>query len=229
MAHRSSVRSLYRILASFFVVAQVLSAQPGLAQKGKTSKTKAPEGLNATATVTPPKKHKMTDTVGIVNGTPILLYSYKDVLGDIIRSAARDSMVSEERFTVYVNAAWNQIVGDILSEQEIAKRHLAASDSETLTHLLDNPPDFLVRQFTNNQGVLQREAMRTALESPSNDSVTKVILGVERIKLEHEKLLRSVAPTATTDAERERQYTAWLRAEQKKSRIEDRRTAFGFY
>jgi len=211
------------------VFLSLLSLSTVFAQTGKQANKQSAVKQKAAPQTVAPKKHKMTDTVGVINGTPILLYNYKDILGDIIRSAARDSIVSEDNFTVYVNAAWDKVIEDVLTEQEITKRKLHLSDSELLDQVIENPPDFLAKQFTNAQGEVQKKAMRVSLVDPTNDSIASIILGVERIRLEHERLLRAVASRASSDQEREEQLQAWLRQQKAKAKIIDYRPRFGFY
>jgi hypothetical protein len=73
----------------------------------------------------PKKKHLLTDTVGMVNGSVIRLYDFRELLSDITRSEAPDSVVQDTEFTRYVNMTWERLVSDILIYQEIEKRNLS--------------------------------------------------------------------------------------------------------
>jgi hypothetical protein len=180
------------------------------------------------------KKHKMTDTVGVVNGQVILLYDYRGILSDMIRQAARDSAVKNgavtpAQLTDFVNAAWDKTVEDIIVEQEIYKRKLNLSDAETKARILKTPPPFLVQQFTDSMGKFRPDVMQQALNDPLNDSITHIIISVEKINLEHEALLAAIAQDVKSDEAKITRFNLWLKKQKLKARIDDRRVAFGYY
>jgi len=215
---------MYRLFAVSFLLLTLFTVRFAVAQQ-PAKKSKA----GSKTTIVPQKKHKSTDTVGVVNGRAILLYDYKGLLSDIIQKAAHDSVVTDDDFTKYVDAAWDKAVEDILVEQEIEKRKLTMSDSAVLAITVADPPDFLIKQFTDSSGSLHREALLSALTDTRNDSVAKIILGVERINLEHMAFINAIAPGARNQEERSRTYQIWLKEKKAKARIDDRRIAFGYY
>lgn len=215
-----------RILKALFVIALLFSTQnveQSFAQKKKPAKTQAKKEVK------PPKRHRGTDTVGIVNGEVIMLRDFKSVLSEIVRSAASDSIVSEENWTVYVDAAWDKCVEAVVLQQEIEKRKLSLTDDEVKEHLVTNTPEFLVTQFSDPSGNFNREALQYALNDPTQDSIVQIVVGAERFRLENDRLMKSVAPDAQSDADRQKLFAAWLNKQKNNARQIDRRIAFGYY
>src|SRR5258708_31955647 len=87
----------------------------------------------------PKKKHKNTDTLGVVNGTLIRFYDFKQQLASTIKdhkSEIKDSVVSDTAFTRFVNEAWDKLVSDIVIEQELEKRKLNLTTEKTIDRIL---------------------------------------------------------------------------------------------
>ena len=90
--------------------------------------------------VKPRKKHKNSDTVGVVSGTPIRYYDFKQQLNSIIqehRNEVKDSVVSDTAYTRFVNMTWDKLIGDIIIEQELSKRKLSFTTEKTIEKLLN--------------------------------------------------------------------------------------------
>src|SRR5579871_2335389 len=89
------------------------------------------------------KVHKPTDTVGVVKGVLITFHDFreelKQTLKEHIAEIPHDS-VSDTAFTRFVDITWEKMVGSILIDQEIQKRHLALTDAQTIAKIEANPP-----------------------------------------------------------------------------------------
>lgn len=210
---------LRSILFAFLVFAISTTADAQTKKKGSQKSAEQPA----------PKRHKGTDTVGVINGEVVMLRDFKSVLSEIIRSAASDSMVSEADWTVYVNAAWDECMKAVLVQQEIQKRGLALSPSQVKAALVADPPQFLAAQFIDSTGTFRPEILEWALNDPTQDSVVQIVVGAHRMKLEDESLRKSIAPNASTDAERNKQFDVWLEAQKQRARVIDNRLRFGYY
>ncbi len=177
----------------------------------------------------PKKKHKMTDTVGVVNGSVIRLYDFRELLSDITRTEAPDSIVQDTEFTRYVNMTWERLVSDILIYQEIEKRKLNISEEELVRRLLKEPPEELRLDFTNPEGTFEKEAYKDFLQGTQPDSARTLVLNYYHMQYEQESLLRALAPKAKSDRARHEAFAAWFKKAFQSAQIEDRRTGFGYY
>ncbi len=179
-----------------------------------------------------PRNHAPTDTVGVVNGVVIAYGDFKSIMSGYLRTfveRSHNDLVTDSLYSVIVDSAWIRAVTDVLIEQEIHKRKLAMSDTAIKSALLDNPPDYLRAQFTDSLGVLRKDVLKRALADPASDSIVEMIVGAEKIRLETDRLIQTVAAKAHTPAERIRLFDLWLRKAMATSKIVDRRTAFGYY
>lgn len=181
-----------------------------------------------TTAAKPRKKHKLTDTVGVVNGAVIRLYDFRELLSDIMRSQAPDSVVQDTEFTRYVDMTWERLVSDILIQREIEKRKLVLSESQVIERLLREPPNELKQDFSVS-GSFDVAAYEHFLESTEPDSTRTMVVNYFHMVYEQDNLMRALAPRAKSMRERTEAFAAWLRKVMKAARIEDRRTAFGYY
>ena len=204
----------------------VLLAQDTLAQK-KQPKPKTE--LKRVEKKSEPRKHLPTDTVGVINGDVITYSDYRTILGDVMRQAARDSIASEADFSKWVNTAWDQCLEAILTRQEITKRELKLSEDEIKAELVNDPPVFLAKQFTDSTGAFHPEALHAALYDPTQQDVVASIVAAQRMLMEEKSLKLSLAPAARTDAEREKAYQAWLTKAKNQAKTVDNRLRFGYY
>lgn len=177
----------------------------------------------------PKKKHLLTDTVGIVNGSVIRLYDFRELLSDITRSEAPDSVVQDTEFTRYVNMTWERLVSDILIYQEIEKRNLSISEEGLIERLIKDPPKEIKQDFTDEGGAFDHRSYEQFLRNTEPDSIRAFVLGFYQMQLEQEDLIRSIAPKGKSEKARNEAFALWLRKAFKTARIEDRRTSFGYY
>ncbi|HET6512758.1 MAG TPA: SurA N-terminal domain-containing protein [Candidatus Kapabacteria bacterium] len=219
-----------RLLPVFVLGLCALLAQDSLAQKKKhASKSEPKTELKKVEKKLEPRKHKPTDTVGVINGDVITYSDYRTILADIMRQAARDSIASEADFTKWVDAAWDHSLEAILTRQEITKRELKLTEDEVKAELVNNPPEFLKKQFTDSVGTFYPDALHAALYDPTQQDVVIGIVAAQRLMMEEKSLKLSLAPEARTDEEREKAYQAWLLKAKNNARTIDNRLRFGYY
>lgn len=180
----------------------------------------------------PKKKHKNSDTVAVVSGTVIRYYDFRQQLAATIkehRSEVKDSVVSDTAYTRFVNIAWDKLVGDIIIEQELAKRKLALTTEKTIELILKNIPKELKETFTDSSGSFNEKAFKAYLKNPNPDLQRTKILDYYQILFEQLRLADAIAPKAKSEEERMKLLGLWLKQKAAKAVIDDRRTAFGFY
>ena len=199
----------------------------------------SPSGTDSRQKVTQtkaPLKHHATDTVGVVDGVVIAYGDFKAMMYENLKTFVKrthDNVVTDSLYTVIVDSTWDKAVSDIIMEREIAKRGLSLSDDAVIDSLSHNPPEFISAQFTDSLGVVHREYIERSFKAQAQDSLIRVILMSERIRLETERLMNSVLASskskARTPRERQKVFDAWLRTTRAALTITDRRTMFGFY
>jgi hypothetical protein len=178
------------------------------------------------------KKHKMTDTVGVVNGTVIRYYDFRQQLAATIREhklEIKDSVVKDTEFTRFVNLAWNKLVADIIIESELQKRKLTLTTDKTIDLILKNIPKELKETFTDSAGTFNEKALKAYLKNPNPDQQRTKILDYYQILFEQQRLAAAIAPSERTEEERMKRFGLWLKEKVFKANIDDRRTAFGYY
>ena len=218
-------RALFLIL---FVFSFGHATWPSVAR----SQSPANESRKKITQVKPARKHNKSDTVGVVNGVVITYGDFMSIMSGYLKAfvaRSKDNLVSDSLYTVIVDSSWRRAVSDVLIEQEIRKRKLSMTDADVKAALIDNPPDYLRTQFTDSLGVLHKDIVKRALNDPASDSIVSVIVMGERIRLETDRLLASIAEKSHTPNDRDRAFEAWLRKTMAASKIVDRRTTFGFY
>lgn len=219
-----------RLLPIFVFSLCAVMAHQSIAQTKKpAAKTEKKTELKKVEKKREPRKHLPGDTVGVINGDVITYSDYRTIMADIMRQAARDSIASEADFTKWVNQAWDECLEAILTRQEITKRELKLSEDEVKTELVNDPPEFLKKQFIDSTGQFHPEALHAALYDPTQQDVVVGIVAAQRLMMEERALKLSLAPEARTDAEREKAYQAWLLKAKNNARTIDNRLGFGYY
>jgi hypothetical protein len=180
----------------------------------------------------PRKKHKMMDTVGVVNGTVIRYYDFREQLAATLKehkNEIRDSVVSDTAFTRFVNMTWDKLASDIIIENELQKRKLILTTDKTIGLILKNIPKELKETFTDSTGIVNVKALKAYLNNPNPDPQRTKILDYYQILFEQQRLAAAIAPMARTEEERMKRLGLWLQEKVSKANIDDRRTAFGYY
>jgi hypothetical protein len=221
------VRVRYSFFAILFVLCGGALALPlTLYAQSETPKLKQVPLKEAEA------RHKPGDTVAVVNGVIVTFADFNSIMSGYLKAfvaRSKDNVITDSLYTIIVDSAWDRAVSDILVEQEIVKRKLDMSIAMIKDSLVHNPPDFLRTQFTDSLGAFRPEIMQKALDDPRNDTIVSVILEGERVRLETERLVASIAKKGATGEARETAFTTWLRRTKRAATIDDRRTRFGFY
>ncbi|HEY3876153.1 MAG TPA: SurA N-terminal domain-containing protein [Candidatus Kapabacteria bacterium] len=216
---------------SFFVIVVLFifgtSVRPGnlLAQSKK-------EGPKSGSLKEFTGRHHPSDTVAVVDGVLITFADFNSIMAGYLKqfvAESKNDVVTDSLYTTIVDSAWARALSDILVEREIEKRKLSLDLPAIKDSLVHAPPKYLRQQFTDSTGTFQPEKMRTALNDPRNDTVVSVILEGERVRLETERLVTSVAKKGASPEERDRAFATWLRKAKQTAKIDDRRTRFGFY
>jgi hypothetical protein len=205
-----SVKLIFLLLTCIVVLSNALYAHPSDSLRTK-------------------KKHKLTDTVGIVNGTPIFYGDFKAILKGVIRDNQKDSVVSDTAFTRYVDLAWEKIIRDVIVEEEIGKRKLGLKDEQVIRKLLAEPAPELKKEFKKTDGSFDSAACGKYFRDPNPDLVRTQYLEYWRTRLEEDRLRLAIAPKARNPEEREQAFRQWYVKVRTKAQIIDGRTAFGLY
>ncbi len=177
-------------------------------------------------------RHKPGDTVAVVNGVIVTFADFNSIMSGYLKALVartKDSVVTDSLYTVTVDSAWDGAVDDILIEHEIAKRKLGMTTAMIKDSLVNDPPDFLRQHFTDSLGHFRPERMRKMLDNPRNDTIVRIIVGGERVRLETERLMANIAKKGVNADQREQAFETWLRKAKRAAKIDDRRTRFGFY
>jgi parvulin-like peptidyl-prolyl isomerase len=113
------------------------------------------------------------EVLGKVNGKEV---SYKQY-SELVRRAAENqkkqqgSDIDDETERQIRSQVWNQLVDEMLIEQEIDRLGITVTDQE-IRDIVNgqNPPEFLVKQFTDSTGTFRRDAYQQAMRDPQNKS-----------------------------------------------------------
>jgi parvulin-like peptidyl-prolyl isomerase len=113
------------------------------------------------------------EVLGKVNGKEV---SYKQY-SELVRRTAENQKkqqgneIDDETERQIRSQVWNQLVDEMLIEQEIDRLGITVTDQE-IRDIVNgqNPPEFLVKQFTDSTGTFRREAYQQAMRDPQNKS-----------------------------------------------------------
>jgi peptidyl-prolyl cis-trans isomerase D len=120
---------------------------------------------------------------GRVNGVPVSAQTYQQVYSQLAQqfraqgsgelSAAQQEMVREQ--------AWDNIVSNILTGEEIKKLGIGVTDEEILTFLRKSPPPEVQQYFKRDDGTFDYAAYQAALNNPEADWTAVEELARQRI------------------------------------------------
>jgi len=213
--------------SSFVVIAFGVSGLLAYSARGQS-----PNQGSRKVPVNQPTKHLPTDTVGVVNDEVITYADFKSIMSGYLKifvAQSGNNVVSDSLYTIIVDSSWDRAITDILTEQEIGKRHVGMTNAEIEDSLAQNPPDYLQKQFTDSLGKFHGDIMRKALADPRNDSIAAIVLSEEQVRMESEKLMNSFGPKNVSPEEHRKAFDSWLQRAKKKAHITDYRIRFGFY
>ena len=116
--------------------------------------------------------------LGEVNGDPISLEEYNQRVSYYNEQFNRQTsrlMTTEER-AQYEQQAWDDLVAARLFEQKMNDLGISVTDSELVDMITgDNPVPFIRQQFQQEDGTIDRIALRAAIEAPENREVWMMV------------------------------------------------------
>lgn len=113
-----------------------------------------------------------TNVLGEVDGEKIMADQYYQRIQnqiDIRRSQGNGEITDQEMDQIE-NQVWEEMIQEILMLREIKRRGIAATDSEVISIIKDNPPDLIRTNETfQTDGYFDMVKYRQALSDPRND------------------------------------------------------------
>ena len=108
--------------------------------------------------------------IGIVNGEVILYKDYDEKLQKQIEQerAQNQNPDADIDYVRVHQTIWNQLVDNILINQEAKKMGIVVSPEEIRDELIENPPDYLKRSFTDSTGKFLREIYLELITRPES-------------------------------------------------------------
>ncbi len=110
-------------------------------------------------------------SLGEVNGESISLEEYNNRVSyytDQFNQQTNQTMTPEMRAT-YENQAWEDLVAARLIRQKMNDMGITVTDNELIDMITgDNPDPFIRQQFGDEQGNIDRIALRAAIDAPEN-------------------------------------------------------------
>lgn len=110
-------------------------------------------------------------SLGDVNGEPISLEEYNNRVSfytDQFNRQTNQTMTPEMR-AMYENQAWEDLVAARLIRQKMNEMGITVTDNELIEMITgDNPDPFIRQQFGDEQGNIDRIALRAAIDAPEN-------------------------------------------------------------
>lgn len=129
--------------------------------------------------------------LGSVNGEAITLQEYNSRVSFYIEQYSRrtSNSVTPEMRAFYEQRAWNDIVTGKLVQQKMDELGITVTDQEVVEMITGpNPDPFIRRQFANEDGTINRVALRAAIEAPENTQLWIAIEQQMRQKRRQQKM-----------------------------------------
>ncbi len=109
-----------------------------------------------------------TAAIGIINGEKILYQDYELKVKQAIEQQRTqmqnpDAEIDENQIR---NQVWDQMVNEVLTRQEAEKAGIRVTDEEIADVLLESPPEFLARSFTDSAGNFNRQLYLELVTNP---------------------------------------------------------------
>ncbi len=109
-----------------------------------------------------------TAALGKVNGEKILYRVFEEKVREQVEQQRKQA--PEQNIDVDENqirkSLWTQMVDEILQKQEAEQIGIKVTDAEILDIMLDNPPDYLKKSFTDSAGNFQRQTYLEIMTNP---------------------------------------------------------------
>ena len=117
-------------------------------------------------------------SMGQVNGEPITFEEYNNRVSSYIDQFNRQSgqtMTPEIRAN-YEEQAWEDLVAAKLLQQKMEELGITVTDNELVEMITgENPDPFIRQQFQDEEGNIDRIALRAAIEAPENTEIWMMI------------------------------------------------------
>ncbi|TAL70756.1 MAG: hypothetical protein EPN82_01290 [Bacteroidetes bacterium] len=109
-----------------------------------------------------------TEVIGSVNGEDILYKDFDQKVKELMEQKRKqtsdpNAQIDEDQI---INQVWSQMVDETLLKQEAKKAGVMVSDEEILDVMLDNPPDYLRKSFTDSAGNFNKQAYLEIVTDP---------------------------------------------------------------
>ncbi len=135
--------------------------------------------------------------IGTVNGTPVPYEAYNQTyrsLFDQIQASQEDPITSQQISDIE-DAAWDEVVNQLLIRQELIRRRIVVTDEELRTNARFNPPpEFQINPAFQTDGLFDIQKYQAFLNSPTVDDL--MLLQLEayyRDVIPRNKLARQVS------------------------------------
>jgi peptidyl-prolyl cis-trans isomerase D len=115
---------------------------------------------------------KQKNVVGRVNGTPITPQAYQAVytqLAQQYRTNAKNQELTATQQEMLRDEAWENIVSNILTGEQIKKLGIGVTDEEVLNTIRTSPPPEVQQYFHDDKGNFDYAAYQAALNNPDAD------------------------------------------------------------
>lgn len=113
-------------------------------------------------------------TLGEVNGESITIEEYNQRVSSYIEryNQQNDGGVTPEMRANFENRAWDELVATKIMQQKMDQMGIRVTDAELVDMVTgDDPVDFIKQQFQREDGTINRQALRQAIESPENSQI----------------------------------------------------------
>lgn len=111
-----------------------------------------------------------TAPIGEVNGEKILYREFEDRVREMqeqqIEQMRAQGMEQEIDYSILRGQVWKEMVEEVLIKQQVAKMGVMVTDEEMLDIMLNNPPEYLRKPFTDSLGNFQRESYIEIMTKP---------------------------------------------------------------
>ena len=135
-------------------------------------------------------------SLGEVNGDAISLEEYNNRVSYYTDQYNRQNtgLMSTEERAMYEQQAWDDLVAARLIEQKMNELGISVTDFELVEMITgDNPVPFIRQQFQQEDGTIDRIALRAAIEAPENQEVWMMVEQQLRDQRRQEKLNNFIA------------------------------------
>ena len=151
---RNNLAKLFGVLAFFFIIMIVFDW--GLDLSGRRGRRGGFTG----------------ETLGSINGKEITYRQFTEMVRRAVENQKQQNNnidIDEETERQIRSQVWEQLVNEILIDQEIERLGITVTDQEIRDIVQGpNPPEFLVKQFTDSTGTFRRDAYQRAMMDPQN-------------------------------------------------------------